>query len=149
MNERRVRPLGAHGQLETGFGSKGVKTDVDTNGVGTAGDDPVQPLVEGEGLKRVRLGSEDREVPQGVLGLDAMIDVKAVEKLRGRFRGCARPVDEPGRFVEIYPTGPSSGAVTTARPDGSVLAGRAPGQAERLSPLLTFASALIRTLCAS
>jgi hypothetical protein len=149
MNERRVRPLGAHGQPETGFGSKGVKMDVDTNGVGTAGDDPMQPLVEGEGLKRVQLGSEDREVPQGVFGLDAMIDVKAVEELRGRFRGCARPVDEPGRFVEIYPTGPSSGAVTTARPDGSVLAGRAPGQAERLSPLLTFASALVRTLCAS
>ncbi len=148
MNERRVRPLDAHGQPETGFGSKGVKMDVDTNGVGTAGDDPVQPLVEGEGLKRIRLGSEDREVPQGVFGLEAMIDVKAGEELRGRFRGCARRVDEPGRLVEIYPTGPSSGAVTTARPDGSVLAGLAPGQAERLRPL-PHLSGLGRTLCAS
>lgn len=32
----------------------------------------MQPLVEGEGLKRVRLGSGDRMVPQGVFGLDAI-----------------------------------------------------------------------------
>jgi hypothetical protein len=33
--------------------------------------------------------------------------------------------------------------------DGSVLAGRAPGQDEHLSPLLTFPSGLRGTLCAS
>jgi hypothetical protein len=34
MNERRVRRLGTHGQPETGFGSKGVRMDVDTSGLG-------------------------------------------------------------------------------------------------------------------
>lgn len=61
----------------------------------------------------------------------------------------ARRVDEPGRFVQIYPTGPSSGAVTTAQPDGNVLAGRASVRAERLSPVLTFPSVPGRTLCVS
>ena len=30
------------------------------------------PLIEGKGIKRVRLGSEGREAPQGVFGLDAI-----------------------------------------------------------------------------
>ena len=30
------------------------------------------PVVEGKGIKRVRLGSKDREAPQGVFGLDAI-----------------------------------------------------------------------------
>ncbi|MCA1716194.1 MAG: hypothetical protein LC781_04790 [Actinobacteria bacterium] len=88
------------------------------------------------------------------------IDAKAVEALRARFRGAllrpgeegydeARRVDDTGRFVEIYPTGPSSGTIATAQPDGSLLAGRAPGQAERLSPLLTIPSGLGGILCAS
>jgi len=71
------------------------------------------------------------------------VRVSAIPEIR------ARRVDEPGRFVEVYPTGPSSGAVTTAQPDGSVLAGQAPGQAERLSPLFTFPSALGGALCVS
>ena len=42
------------------------------DGIGTAEGDSAKPLVEGEGAKRVRLGSEDREVPQGILGLGAV-----------------------------------------------------------------------------
>ena len=61
----------------------------------------------------------------------------------------ARPVDKPGRVVEIHPTEPSSGAVTTVQPDGSVLDGRAPGQAERLDPLPHLSVSLGGTLCAS
>ena len=43
-----------------------------TNHIGTAENHPEKPLVEGEGIKRVRLGSKDREAPQGVFGLDAI-----------------------------------------------------------------------------
>ncbi len=43
-----------------------------TNGPGIAEEGPLRRLVEGEGLKLVRLGSGGREVPQGVFGLDAI-----------------------------------------------------------------------------
>ena len=46
--------------------------DDKANGVATAENGPAQPLVEGGGLKRVRLGFGDHEVPQGVFGLDAV-----------------------------------------------------------------------------
>jgi hypothetical protein len=80
--------------------------------------------------------------------------MKAVEALRSRFRGALlrsgeEGYDEPGRFVEIYPTRPSSGAVTTAQPDGSVLAGRALDRLSASAPLLTFPSGLGGTPCAS
>lgn len=45
---------------------------VDRNGVEATGGDVSKPLVEGEGLKRIRLGSEDQAVPQGVFGQGAI-----------------------------------------------------------------------------
>jgi uncharacterized RmlC-like cupin family protein len=44
-----------------------MRSCIEAAGGGLAG-----PLVEGKGIKRVRLGSEDREAPQGVFGLDAI-----------------------------------------------------------------------------
>lgn len=41
-------------------------------GVGATQGDPARPLVEGEGIKRVRVGSEDGEMPQGVFGSEAI-----------------------------------------------------------------------------
>ena len=40
--------------------------------VGVAAGEPVEPLVEGEGIKVVRLGSGDQTLPQGVFGVDAV-----------------------------------------------------------------------------
>jgi uncharacterized RmlC-like cupin family protein len=42
------------------------------SGIEAAGGGLAGPLVEGKGIKRVRLGSEAWEVPQGVFGLDAI-----------------------------------------------------------------------------
>jgi uncharacterized RmlC-like cupin family protein len=42
------------------------------SGIEAAGGGLAGPLVGGKGIKRVRLGSEDWEVPQGVFGLDAI-----------------------------------------------------------------------------
>lgn len=43
-----------------------------TSGIEAAGGGLAGPRVERKGIKRVRLGSEDRTLPQGVLGLDAI-----------------------------------------------------------------------------
>ncbi|QIN82335.1 hypothetical protein GBA63_06480 [Rubrobacter tropicus] len=72
----------------------------ETDGVAAAGDGPARSLVEGERLKVVRLGSGAREVPQGVLGLDAISHAAVgsggmMRRDEQRLRG-ARAVDERG-----------------------------------------------------
>jgi uncharacterized RmlC-like cupin family protein len=44
--------------------------DSDAKEIGAGG--PVGPVVEGEGIRVVRPGSEDGQTPQGVLGVDAV-----------------------------------------------------------------------------
>ena len=41
-------------------------------GVGAARRDAAEPVLEGGGIRRVRVGSEDGEMPQGVFGLEAI-----------------------------------------------------------------------------
>ena len=43
-----------------------------TGSSGAARSDRSEPLVEGQGIKRVQTGTEEGEMPQGVLGLEAI-----------------------------------------------------------------------------